>query len=277
MKRYLLCLLFLFAVVPSFSQEILPNPHKTYKNQFYLYWGWNRAWYSNSDIHFSGKDYDFSLDDVQAKDRQTEVALDPYLNPSSMTIPQTNFRLGYFFKDNWNISFGVDHMKYVMVQNQDSHISGTIDNHETEYDGTYYDDEIVLTEDFLTFEHTDGLNYVNVEIRRSDNLLDLNRYNLGKIDISITEGFGVGGMYPRSNVKLLNKERYDEFHVAGFGLGANVGLNITFWKYFFLQSELKGGYINMPDIRTSPSTIDKASQSFFFTQVNFLFGANFKF
>jgi hypothetical protein len=34
-----------------------------------------------------------------------------------MTIPQTNFRMGYFISDHYSLA-GVDHMKYVLTQNQ---------------------------------------------------------------------------------------------------------------------------------------------------------------
>ena len=39
---------------------------------------------------------------------------------------------------------------------------------------------------------------------------------------------------------------------------------------------MKGGYINMPNIRTTNFTSDRAKQSFFFTQFNWLFGMTFK-
>jgi len=54
-----------------------------------------------------------------------------------------------------------------------------------------------------------------------------------------------------------------------------VGLNTTFFRYFFLQSEMKGGFINMPDIRTTDNITDRASQQFFFAQWNVTFGVNF--
>jgi hypothetical protein len=40
-----------------------------------------------------------------------------------MTIPQTNFRIGYFINDHYSIALGVDHMKYV-AQNQVANITG---------------------------------------------------------------------------------------------------------------------------------------------------------
>jgi hypothetical protein len=46
------------------------------------------------------------------------------VNPARMTIPQTNFRLGYFINDHYS-SYWVDHMKYVL-QNQVANFNGFI-------------------------------------------------------------------------------------------------------------------------------------------------------
>lgn len=80
---------------------------------------------------------------------------------------------------------------------------------------------------------------------------------------------------PKTNTTLLNNERYDEFHLSGYGINATVGINVSFFNYFFVQTELKGGYINMPDIRTTQSPLDNASQDFFFAQLNIVFGVSF--
>ncbi len=242
------------------------------KGKFYFYWGWNHAQFDKSDIRFKGDNYDFTLEDVSAHDRQTPFSM-KYFNPGKMTIPQYNFRIGYFFHDNWNISFGIDHMKYVMDQNQTVKMNGYINNG-SEFDGEYNNASQQLTEDFLTFEHTDGLNYANIEIRRFDNLLHFPiSKNKKGIDINLTEGIGGGVLYPKTNTQLMGKERYDEFHLAGYGIGAMVGFNITFWDYFFIQTELKTGYIKMNDIRTTQFESDKAKQNIWYSQQNVVFGA----
>ena len=74
----------------------------------------------------------------------------------------------------------------------------------------------------------------------------------------------------------MGKTRYDDFHISGYGVSAKAGLNITFFKYFFLQTELKGGYIEMNDIRTTPSKADKASQNFYFAETVIAFGGIFR-
>jgi len=164
------------------------------KGKLYVYWGWNRGWYTTSDISFRGTDYDFNLNQVVAKDRQTPFSLNAYLNPTLITIPQYNFRIGYFISKNYDISFGVDHMKYVVQSDQTVKISGYISSTETEYDGEYDNDDIIIEEGFLNFEHTDGLNFLNVEFRRFDNIFDFN-----KVKINLTEGFGLGALMPKTN------------------------------------------------------------------------------
>ncbi len=278
MKFVFFALLWIFSFITSNAQDQNQSSFATkhYKRQFFIYWGWNRDWYTNSDIHFRGNNYDFNLSKVVAKDNQNKIGLDPYLTPNEITIPQTNFRIGYFFKDNWNISLGLDHMKYVMQQDQMVKINGNIQNSNTVYDGVYADSTIPLVTDFLQFEHTDGLNYINVELRRFDHILNLRRFHLPNIDFNITEGIGMGALLPKTNTTLLGNERYDEFHLAGYGISGFVGLNITFFEYFFIQSELKSGYINMPDIRTTKSSADSANQHFLFLQSNIVVGGNFK-
>ena len=273
----LLVLLFSFSSLMGQQNDAAPQKKKIInKGKFFVYWGWNWANYSNSDIQFKGKDYDFTLQNVKAQDRQTEFSVHNYFNPANITIPQTNYRIGYFFKENYTVSIGVDHMKYVMIANQNVKINGEINIGNTKYDGVYTNQDIILAEDFLKFEHTDGLNYLNVEVKRFDNIDHWFGLNLDNLQINLTEGFGAGILYPRTDTSLLGKERHDNFHLSGWGISAGAGLNITFLKHFYIQADYKIGYINMPDIKTSLSADDSASQSFYFFQNNILIGGKFR-
>lgn len=245
------------------------------KGKFFISWGGNRDSYTKSDITFSGKDYNFTLDNVQAHDKPKGWHVD-YLNPARMTIPQTNLKLGYFINDHYSVAIGVDHMKYVMTQDKAVNIDGYYPNPGS-YDELLPNDQVLLTEEFLTFEHTDGLNYVHTEFSRHDDISSIFKIgNTDKIQVNLTEGVGFGLLYPKTNTKLLGKERHDDFHVSGYGTSLKAGLNITFFKHFYLQGELKGGYINMQDIRTTTSSEDTASQDFFFFQRIIAVGGIFK-
>ena len=250
------------------------------KGKFFLTWGGNRDKYSKSDIHFKGNDYHFTLYDVRSHDVPKGWNID-YINPQRMSIPQTNFQFGYFFHDHYSISIGEDHMKYVMTQKQVAAIKGYIGSQYGNYAGTYPSADGVNSIDltdrkFLKFEHTNGLNYVNLNVARVD---DISKWfglpNTDKFQISITEGIGAGGLYPRTDATLLGMKRHDEFHWAGYGLDAKAGLNFVFFKYFLVQTELKGGYINMPDIQTTYRKSDSASQHFLFFESIINVGAVF--
>ncbi len=280
---FLFCSFLFLTVAQSVTAQTGIDQQEMYtahnKGKFFVYWGWNHGYYSHSDIHFKGEDYDFTVYDAKAHDRQSKFSYHNYFQLDRVTIPQTNMRIGYFISDHYNISLGIDHMKYIMTQDQIANIKGYINvAGDNVYNGDYHNTPTQLREDFLQFEHTDGLNYVNFEFSRYDDLGTLLGFgwNTDIIQLNVTEGLGIGVLVPKTNTTLLNRERYDEFHFSGFGVSAKQGLNITFLKHFFIQGELKEGYINMPNIRTTNSTSDKASQHFFFIEPTFIFGGIFK-
>jgi len=271
MKLYSIIALMIF-ITNGYSQDIntpINTDHK--KGEFFFAWGYNWSWYSNSDIKFEGENYNFELKSVDASDRQTPFTFEKYFRFNSITIPQYNLRLGYYFKTNYSISIGIDHMKYVARSGQAVKISGIIENSGTIYDGVYNNKTVLLEEFFLEFEHTDGLNYINAEIRRFDDLFALHK----SIKMNLFYGTGIGFIYPKTNSLLLNNDRYDQFNLAGYGLHALFGVGFTFFKHLIIKTELKGGYVNMSNIRTTLNKSDSASQSFFFGQYNFSLGGSF--
>lgn len=220
----------------SLAQTFNKFPGTNKKGEFYAHWGWNREWYNKSDIEFMGDDYHFTLRDVAAKDKPAEFDISTYFSPRNVTIPQYNFRIGYYFNEHYHISLGVDHMKYVVQPYQMVKIDGEIDEQGNRYNGNYNNDDILIQPGFLELEHSDGLNYSNVEIGRFDNVLQRKKLTLG-----ITEAFGAGVMYPKTDANLFNNPRHDAFHVSGFGLNTQIGVNLKFGKHLYLQSEFRGG------------------------------------
>jgi len=271
MKLYSIIALMIF-ITNGYSQDINTPINTDYKkDSFFFTWGYNWSWYSNSDIKFEGENYNFELKSVEATDRQTPFTFEKYFRFNSITIPQYNLRLGYYFKTNFSVSIGIDHMKYVARSGQAVKISGIIENSGTIYDGVYNNKTVLLEEFFLEFEHTDGLNFINVEIRRFDDLFALHK----SIKMNFFYGTGIGFIYPKTNSLLLNNDRYDQFNLAGYGLHALFGVGFTFFKHLIIKTELKGGYVNMSNIRTTLNKSDSASQSFFFGQYNFSLGGSF--
>lgn len=274
MNKFTTLILLIFSAICTVSaQENLNNNYKQFethkKGTIFFYWGWNEENYSTSDIHFWGNNYNFTLKNVEAKDRQSNFDPNLYFGITNITIPQYNWRIGYYINNKYQISVGFDHMKYVMVNDQPSTIDGYIHNG-SQFDGNYSNQDFKITQNFLLFEHTDGLNYINSEIRRAHHLYS-NKY----ISLNINEGIGAGVLFPKTNATLMQNDRNDEWHVSGFGLAGVVAAQLKFKKRLFIQSEFKAGYINMPDIKTTKFASDKASQQFEFLQYNIVFGAEF--
>jgi hypothetical protein len=239
---------------------------RNYSNQgtFYFHWGYNSSSYAKSDLRLYGKGYDFTLKDVVAHDRPTPLS-STYIDISRFSIPQFNFHFGYFIKDNYSISLGWDHMKYVVDVPQTVKITGNIAPSISEpaidalaYGGTYYNADFTINPNFLTFEHTDGFNYASVEVERYD---DAWRAKKGKMYLALETGLGAGLIIPRSDVRLFGVGQNNYWNLAGWGVSAKAGAKLFFNTHLFFQGSLKTGWTNLSNIRTTGrNSIDKAQQ-----------------
>jgi hypothetical protein len=246
-------------VAPPVSSP--PSP-----SRWSLSWGWNRETYSTSDIHFWGKDHDFTLTGVHAHDKQAPADIgnifQTYLNPGKITIPQTNTRLAYQWHDDDALALNLDHMKYVMTTNQTVPIAGTI------YGQTQSGDK-VLSPDFMSYEHTDGLNILSLEYEKQWMVNPLG----GAYPVRL---FGLGGAgiaVPKSNVTLavMGQKRNDQFHLAGGSAHLGLGAEWDFLGSYFVRFTGKAGYVDLPDVATS-ARHDHASQHFTYTEYMLTFG-----
>jgi hypothetical protein len=74
----------------------------------------------------------------------------------------------------------------------------------------------------------------------------------------------------------MDYQENDEFHVAGFGLSAKAGIQVTLFKHFIIKIEDKSGYINMPDINLHKKGIfGRGKQAFWFSELDGTVGASF--
>ena len=265
---------------------------KIYKRKGNLYgsWGYNRAFYSKSNIHLTGDGYDFTITNLTARDQPGGHDFLTYIKPTMFTIPQFNFRFGYFLTDKTFVTFGHDHMKYNMDK-QATLLTGTIT--EGVHSGTYNNTDVLVGENaesgvyqpdminslpagFVSeFEHCDGLNDFSFELGHLEQLWIAPNC---KHAFSAVGTIASGMMIPDSDTDVLGHEpRHDmeagkkAYHLAGYSLSASVGLQFDFFKHFFLLGKLKAGYINMPDILTTVEG-GRASQHFNFIEPMMLLG-----
>ncbi|MEJ5054548.1 hypothetical protein [Sphingobacterium sp. MYb382] len=255
-----------------------PKNHRIQSNngRFYVHWGYNFSWYNKSDIRFRGPGYDFTLHDVKAGDRPSKLSLD-YINPAQITIPQFNFHFGYFINDNYSISLGWDHMKYVVETPQSVKFTGYADKTVSDpgvpsgvFGDTKSGDMVYLNPDDFKYEHTDGYNFATVALERYD---DIWVAPAGKMYLTMQTGVEAGLIIPRSDVRIFGEGKNHFWNIAGYGGAAKVGAQFHFNKRLYLQGSFKTGWT---DMRTIPTTgrkgIDKASQKIWFYENYWVLG-----
>lgn len=240
------------------SPEGVHLRHRVFAN-----WGYNRAQYSVSNIHFEGPGYDFILHDVTAADQPKPFSFAVYLDPRDLSLPQYNYRVGWFLNDKWSFSVGMDHMKYVMTQDQSVRITGSISCTRSQQYAGSEEHQVILSEDFLIYEHTDGLNLVSADADHYDRLWGSPSR---KHALFLTEGAFIGPVIPRSDVRLFGEGINNKFHLAGYGAGVQIGGMAVFWDRLFLRAAVKGGYIELPDVLTTGTDEDRARQRFWFVE-----------
>lgn len=261
-----------FAII-GFSQNALnPDLISTQKGSLYFYWGYNRSAYTKSNINFYGSNYNFTIHEAVAKDRPSRE-LATYFNIQTLTIPQFNIRLGYYFKPKFDVSLGYDHMKYVLQGNQTLKMTGAIPQSENQYlHGVFNGEMVPIAPQALHYENTNGLNYVSVQITRTDKLCAIKSQ---KIAVQYRLGIGVGPVITQTDFVWNNESFHSEFQFTGYGFSAHAGARVEFFQRFFLQAITSSGFIHLPKVNTIQKEEHFAKQKFVYTDFQFVGGAFF--
>lgn len=266
--------LIIFIILVGLTNLAKTQNISTNQGSAFVYWGYNWSGYSTSNISFSGNGYSFWLKDVVATDRPSKFTAEGYFKPSRITTPQYNIRVGYNFKNRLSLTLGMDHMKYVIGGNQTVIANGVIAIEDSsQYNATFNNTPIKIGNDFLKFEHTDGLNYASVDLEYALPILSL--FN-DKLQIDWASGFGAGLIIPKTEVRLFNKGVNNKFHLAGVGYSAKTGLKFNLFQNFFLLAQAKVGYMTLPNVLIDENLKNKASHNFGFAEYYGAFGYQFK-
>jgi len=234
----------LLIIVPFlvFSQEqekISPKKKRDNTVKGYFSWGYNKDWFSKSDLHFHTNTgaYDFSLNDVKAEDRPGFSQI----IGGDISIPQYVYRIGlYFEKYNAGIEINFDHAKYVVIQDQMVHLKGRINE-------TYYDTDTVLSKDFVQFEHTNGANFLLLNFVKQKKFSETKN---GKFRFGGIAKIGAGAVIPKTDVTLFGTRLDNKFHVAGYIVGLETGFRFEMFKYLYLETTMKGSYADYLNVLT---------------------------
>ena len=201
----------------------------------YFQWGYNREWYTNSNIRVRmSNGNDFTLHHVSAVDKPDFDAI--LENPIEISIPQYNYRIGFYLnsKKTKAIELNFDHAKYVVKDFQKAHVTGMIDG--VQVDG----DSILNPATFLHIEHTDGANWLHVNYVEQQTLLSNKK---GNPVINLIYKLGAGINIPRTDFTWKGERLNNQFHIAGYNISAEAGCRFYYFKQLFIEGTAKTGFV----------------------------------
>lgn len=271
----LICLLSIcFGQTDAVITNTISSPKK--KGSFYIMWGYTRATFSKSDIHFKNHsgtyyaetdrthEYDFTIYNAVAHDKPDFEGIK---DPVNITIPQFVVHAGYYFnnKKDFGIEINYDHTKYVVDDYQRVHIKG-------EFNGNYVDKDTTLNPtNLLHFEHTDGANFWMVNFIKRWKLYEPSkRFNVGWV---VKPGAGI--VVPRTDVTMLGTRLNNNWHVAGWIVGVESGLRVEFLRNGVFEFVAKGAFADYTNCLVLGKGNGEAHHYFFAGQLTMTLGVCF--
>lgn len=237
-----------FLIISSFSALGQRKSKNSYsRGTLFAYAGYNRSFYSNSAIEFSGYGYNFKMDNVTAYDNSQKVGLFDFSNIDS---PQFSGRLGYYIKDHWAISIGMDQMKYVMASPNDVIINGNIDeglDQMTNLSGNYDNLSYTTVRDSFHYQNTKVSSYLRLGFSRDDRWY---MTRSGEFAFTSIMGLGVGGLLTSNDFNFAGRQDNGTSSLSGYGISANFGARLEFFRHLFLQLNLNGGVQHQLNVKT---------------------------
>lgn len=243
----------IFTATASLAQNPIIKPKN--KGVFYISWGYNRERYSKSDIRFKNTttdNYDFVMVDAEAHEKPGfNRGVKDFLD-KDLTIPQYNLHIGYLFNDKHNLGIELswDHLKYIVNDNVMAHLKGQIRGNEI-------DKDTFVTPDFIHLQHTNGNNYLMLNLVKTIPLWS-NKY----MDLHLVEKVGAGPLVSWSISTILGSENPGGFRIQGFVVGLNTAARLNVLKYLFVQPTFQYAFADYTNTKIGADGVGRATHVF---------------
>jgi hypothetical protein len=221
---------------------------------FYVSWGYNGEWYTRSTVHVSqpslGNDYDL----VKVHGHDHPGWNEGLLN-KAMTIPQYNYRIGYFFNEKQDLGFEInfDHTKYIITDNQDVHIRG-------KYNGQNIDEKKKFSEAEGSFYYlNNGANFLLFNLVKRYRLTNATSTN---VKLDLLAKVGVGPVIPHVENSFWGLKNKPDFQIGGWNTGVETALKLTLFRYAYIEFAQKFDYARYSGLKIYEGTAKQAFGSY---------------
>lgn len=229
--------------------------------EFFLSWGYNGNGYGKSSIHFSQPSLgnDFTLHSVKAHDSKAWTDLFNH----ALTVPQYNIRFGVFLNEKWGLEMAMDHIKWIVTQDQQVRMTGTLNN-------APVDSDVVLTEDVLKYQLNNGANPIFFNLLRRIPLAGEPR-RTGFLSLLLKAGGGFAVPHTENTLFGVPNEKGFQFF-QGWNVDAGAAVRAHLWRFIYFEFEDKLVYARYFGVNVDQG---KAGHSVKTNEWSFHFGVSF--
>lgn len=243
------CVVLIFSVLSTLP-SIAQNTSEMRRGEFYFSWGYNTEWYSRSTVKIDqpslGNHYDFVH--IKGHDHR---GWDEGLFQKALTIPQYNYRLGYFLNDRKNLGFEInfDHTKFIFTNDQQTHIKGTLN-------GKGVDSTILFSSDNGFYYYlNNGANFLLFNLTKRWNFSNNKKGNI-KFD-ALAKG-GIGPVIPHVDNSFFGNKNNAGFQFGGWNTGFEGDIRATFFHHVYLEFAAKLDYARYSNLKIYQGTAKHA-------------------
>jgi hypothetical protein len=200
-------------------------------HEMYLSWGYNTESYRPVELRMSQPELgnDFTL---HAVDYHDSKGWSTGLLSHSLTGPQYNFQIGYFFKKNTAFEVNFVHAKAIVTQDQTVHMTGTLA-------GQPVDQNVVLTESVLIYKLNNGANFALFNVVQRFRLL---RQPGQTGSVSVLGKAGMGFVVPHTENTVFGIPNDKGFQFSGPDLGVELAVRLHLFRAIYTEFCEKGVY-----------------------------------
>ena len=239
------------AIAQTDASASVPKKVKHKTGSIYGSWGYNGEWYTPSTIHIKQDGIGDAYDMVHVK-ANDHKGWNEGLFHKALTIPQYNYRLGYYFneKQDLAIELNFDHTKYVVIDGESIHFVG-------KHNSVNINENIVFSQQNGFYYYlNNGANFFLFNIVKRLGLYTAPSRNLL---VDLIGKAGVGPVIPHVQNSLFGHPNDQGFQFGGWNTGVETALRVTFLRYAYLEFSQKVDYARYSNLKLYDGT---AKQNF---------------
>lgn len=245
-SKTFLILIFLLHCSGVFAQSSPP----THRDEYYFSWGYNTEWYTKSNVKINQPSLNnhYTFTDITGHDHR---GWDEGLFSKPLTVPQYNYRLGYFFNDkkNLGVEINFDHTKFIMTDYQMARVKGTLN-------GRNVDTSVLFSgPNGFYYYLNNGANFLLFNLTKRWNFSTNKK---GNIKIDALGKAGIGPVIPHVENSFFGNKNKGHFQFGGWNSGVEGDIRATFFKHVYLEFAAKLDYARYSNLKIYEGTAKHA-------------------